>query len=121
MKLTNKIRAVNTSAPSGPMNKLKGMEMPTGVLVAILLAVIIAVAAIAMLYVLPNLSEEEAYKGYFSTCCASYNLAGHCGEGAGDPTFQCTVAEKFATGGKMSISDLSAHVGAAPEACCMVG
>ena len=97
---------------------MKGAEMPMGMMVAILIAVIVVAAALAMLFVLPSLSESEAYKGYFSTCCAAYNIAGKCGEGAGDPTFQCTVSEKFAASGKMSITELAAKIGATPEACC---
>jgi hypothetical protein len=99
------------------MNR-KGVEMSTGMMVAILIAVIMVAAALAILFVLPSLSESEAYKGYFSTCCVSYNLAGKCGEGAGDPSFQCMVSEKLIASGKLSITELASKIGAAPEACC---
>jgi len=94
------------------------LGLPVTLLITIVLAVIILLAALVMLNIIPGLEETEALKGYFSTCCTAYNIAGHCEEGAENPDFLCAVDEKFAPGGKMTISELASRIGVPVESCC---
>lgn len=92
--------------------------LPITLLVGIVLAVMLIAVAIAIFVIIPGLEETEALKGFFSICCSAYNIAGHCAEGAANYEFECIVDEKFAPGGKMTISELAGRIGVTVERCC---
>ena len=92
--------------------------MPMEVLVGLVIAVLLIVGALIILGIVPPFFGSTSDMGYFDSCCTSYNLAQHCGEGAGYPEFNCTVSKDMAPSGRTSISALAGHVGLSIDYCC---
>lgn len=97
---------------------MKGVELPTTLLVGIIIAVIIVVVALAILSIITGPEESKIYEGYFWSCCTAYSIGGHCEEGAGNYSFECLVSSDLAPGGKMTISELGSKIGVSVERCC---
>jgi|GEM_PF-5320736 len=92
--------------------------MPMEVLVGLIVAVLLILGALIILGIVPPFFGSTSDMGYFDSCCTSYNLAQHCGEGAGYLEFNCTVGKDMAKDGWMSITALAGRVGLTPDYCC---
>jgi hypothetical protein len=95
------------------MSNMKGaINIPTEIMVGIVIAVILILVALVFFGVLPGLGQQQTDRGYFESCCISYQIAGHC-SGDQTPDFQCTTDK-----GKVTISDLAGRAGLTLDNCC---